>query len=188
MSQTTDSPVHFEGEEAGSGYASPALDFIATGFLIVLSAVVMAGSLALPVPGDVTTAPGLLPFLVSASLFIMALGLGFTALLRWRAGIREKAFAGRDLATDLRSLVLAIAVAIYIAGLQVLAFQSDVVIAGVRHSISAFEPVTIIALAVIIHASWRGPIWITCVISVLWTLFLAVIFQHIFKIPLPGTF
>lgn len=188
MSQKTSDDIHFEGEEAGAGYASPTLDFIATGALVLLSGVVMVASVGLPVPGDVMTAPGLLPFVVAAALFVMALGLGASALGRWRAGVRIPALEGRDLGTDLRSLVLAGAVAVYIAALQVLAFRADIVLMGLRHTVSAFEPVTVIALAVIIRASWRGPLWIVALIAAGWTITLALTFQHIFKIPLPGSF
>lgn len=183
-----DEAFHFEGEEAGSGYAAPALDLIATAVLVALAVAVMVGSARLPVPGALTTAPGLLPFLTAASLLLMALGLGASALARHRAGIRLPLWEGRDIGTDLRSLALAGAIAVYIAALQVLSFRQDVAFAGLRHEFSAFEPVTVVALAAIIHASWRGPLWITVAISAGWTLVLSVVFQHVFKIPLPGSF
>lgn len=188
MSNTQQPEVKFEGEEAGSGFASPTLDLIAAAFLIAFSAVVMAASLALPVPGAMRTAPGLLPFIVAASLMVMALGLGASALARRRAGISTPAFADRDLGTDLRSLLLAIAVAIYIAALQFLAFQETFQLFGRTLRLTAFEPATIIALATIIHLSWRGPIWITTAVSVTWTLVLSLVFQLVFRIPLPGSF
>ena len=189
MSETRDQDsFHFEGEEANAGYASPILDLIAAAVLIALSIAVMVGSLALPVPGDVETAPGLLPFLVAASLMVMALGLGASAMARHRAGVRMPVLAGRDLGADARSLVLAVAVALYIAGLQLLAFRYDVVVGGFFYSVSAFEPLTILTLAIIIGASWRGPLWITALIAVGWTLALSAVFQHVFRIPLPGTF
>jgi hypothetical protein len=62
------------------------------------------------------------------------------------------------------------------------------VVGGFRHSVSAFEPVTVVALAVIIQASWRGPLWITVAVAAGWTAVLSAVFQHVFKIPLPGTF
>lgn len=188
MSKQKTDEIQFEGEEAGSGYASPALDLLATAFLIVLSLAVMAGALALPVPGEWTTAPGLMPFLVAASLMAMAVGLGASAVMRRRAGVRGRLLEGRDLATDGKSIILAGAVAIYIAALQVLSFRTDIVFAGIRHTISAFEPVTMIALAAIIVTSWRGPIWIAASISIAWTLTLSIVFQHVFTIPLPGSF
>lgn len=187
MSHRPDNQRRFEGEEDGSGYASPALDLIASAFLIVLSVVIMAASMTLPVPGDLTTAPGLLPFLVAASLLLMALGLAATAIRRRRGGAGGL-LLGRDRDTDRKTLQLAAAVALYIAALQSLAFRYDIVLAGFRHTISAFEPVTIIALVAIIHLAWRGPLWITVLIAIGWTLTLSLVFQHIFVIPLPGGF
>ena len=123
MSDSTQPDVKFEGEEAGTGYASPALDMIASIALILLSIVVMIGSFALPVPADLLTAPGLLPFIVAASLLLMALGLGASAVGRWRQGVRMPIMWGRDLGTDLRSIGLAVVIAIYIAALQILGFR-----------------------------------------------------------------
>lgn len=187
MSEARKNQISAEGEEAGAGYASPALDLIASGFLIILSITIMAASMALPVPGDWTTAPGLLPFLVAASLLLMALGLAATAIKR-RQSAPGGVLPSRDRETDKRTLQLAVAVAIYIAALQFLAFRQDIVIGGFRHTISAFEPVTIIVLVAIIHLAWRGPLWITTSIAIGWTLILSLIFQHIFVIPLPGGF
>ena len=98
--------VIFEGEEAGAGFASPLMDFIASAFLLLIAAAFMAGSLALPVPGSLATAPGLLPFLTAASLGLMALALAWTAWQRWRA---SRLLATRmapfdwDLPTELRT-------------------------------------------------------------------------------------
>ena len=148
----------------------------------------MAASLSLPVPGEIHTAPGLLPFIVAGSLLIMALGLGASELARRRLGLHVPAFAYRDISTDLRSLLLAGAVAIYIAALQMLAFQQNFSAFGTTLRLSAFEPATILALTAIIHVSWRGPFWITTTVSIIWTAFLSLMFQLVFRIPLPGTF
>lgn len=188
MSQVQDDAVVFEGEEAGAGFASPLLDLIATGFLIVLSLAVMAASVALPMPGDLRTAPGLLPFLAAASLCVMAIFLGATAIRRHRAGNVVPDGDVKPLDENLRVLALATAVALYIACLQVLAFQKGFTLGGSYFTLSAFEPATMVALAAIIHASWRGPLWITTLISVGWTLTLSIIFQKVFAIPLPGGF
>ncbi|MDJ1017732.1 MAG: tripartite tricarboxylate transporter TctB family protein [Paracoccaceae bacterium] len=188
MSNPDHTEIKFEGEEAESGFASPTLDLIATAILIAISVAVMIASFRLPMPGDIQTAPGLLPFIVSASLLIMALGLGASAMARRNAGVRIPAFADRDLPTDLRSLLLACAVAAYIAALQFLAFQQNFNLFGLNLRLTAFEPATIVALAMIIHASWRGPIWITTTVSIGWTMVLSLVFQLVFRIPLPGSF
>ena len=188
MANTDQPDVKFEGEDANAGFASPTLDLIAAAVLIAIAVAMMAASVALPMPGDIHTAPGLLPFLVSATLLLMALGLGGSALARRRSGVHLPAFADRDLPTDLRSLLLAIAVAIYIAALQFLAFQQKLSILGTNLRLTAFEPATIVTLCTIIHLSWRGPVWSTAAVSVTWTIVLSLVFQLVFRIPLPGSF
>lgn len=188
MSQVQADPVAFEGEEAGAGYASPKLDLIATAFLVALSGVVMVASVRLPVPGDLRTAPGLLPFVTAASLCVMALFLGVTALKRHRAGPYVAPIEDRTFDENLRVFALAATIGCYIGALHVLAFQQGFTIGDVYFTLSAFEPATIIALAVIIQVSWRGPVWITTTVSVVWTLLLSVVFQKVFAIPLPGGF
>lgn len=188
MANTDQPEVKFEGEEAGAGFASPTLDLIATAILVAISVAMMVASFSLPMPGAIHTAPGLLPFVISASLLLMALGLGASALARRRTGHHMPAFADRDMTTDVRSLLLAGAIAVYIAALQVLAFQQNFSIFGTNLRLTAFEPATIITLCAIIHVSWRGPIWITAAVSISWTIVLSLVFQLVFRIPLPGSF
>ena len=188
MNKPESDQITFEGEEAGAGHAAPGLDLIAAAFLIALSILVMAASLTLPVPGALTTAPGLLPFLTAGSLLVMAILLGSSALNRRRAGVTADPAGSRNSGEDRSTLLLAVTVALYIAALQVLAFQAFFSIAGVPLVLSAFEPVTILALTTLIHLFWRGPLWITVVIAVGWTLTLSLVFQKIFQIPLPGGF
>lgn len=180
--------VKFEGEEAGTGHAAPGLDLVAAVFLITLSIVIMIASIKLPVPGGLRTAPGVLPFLTAASLGVMAILLGLSALNRHRAGVVTDPTNARNGTEDRRVAVLALTVALYIAMLQVLSFQVFFSLAGVPFVLSAFEPVTTIALATIIHVSWRGPLWITALVSVGWALALSLVFQKLFLIPLPGGF
>ncbi len=187
MAQAHEDAVKFEGEDASSGYASPLLDLIAAGFLVLLSIIIMAASVALPMPGDLVTAPGLLPFITSGSLFIMALVLAYTAIKRRSAGVMGQTDE-IELSEYGRAFVLAVIIAIYIAALQFLAFQSYLNFGAFNFTISAFEPTTIVALATLIHISWRGPIWITILISVVWTMLLSLVFQKVFSIPLPGGF
>ena len=188
MTHTPRDTIKFDGEEAGAGYASPLLDLIASAVLLVLTVIVMIASTNLRMPGGLATAPGLLPFLVAASLFLMALMLGWTALQRKRAGFSAGPDEVRDTPEDMRALGLALVVATYIGCLQYLAFQYGFVVGEIYFILSAFEPVTIVALSAIIHMSWRGPLWITASISTAWTLVLSIVFQKVFTIPLPGGF
>jgi len=188
VTQQQNEPIVFEGEEAGAGHAAPGLDLFAAAFLIALSGIVMVASLRLPVPGDLRTAPGLLPLLTAASLLVMAVILGVSAWNRRKAGVVMDPDEVRNDAEDRRALLLAGTVGIYVLALQVLAFQMYFSVIGIPFVLSAFEPVTIIALTSIIHVFWRGPLWITVLISGGWTLALSLVFQKLFQIPLPGGF
>ena len=188
MNQGQQNVVKFDGEDASSGYATPFLDLIAAGFLTVLSIVIMVASLRLPAPGGLLTAPGLLPFLIAASLLLMAVILGLAAWRRRSAGNDDDKEIARDVSEDMAALLLALTIAVYIAALQFLAFQYYIVVAGFDYTFSAFEPVTIVVLTVIIQISWRGPLWITTTVSIAWTILLSVVFQKVFLIPLPGGF
>ncbi len=179
----------FEGEEAGAGYASPILDLLAACFLVALSIIVIIASWLLPVPGDLLTAPGLLPFFTALSLLVMALILGFSAVKRKANNNRLSGDAvSLDRSQTNRTLLLGALVGLYILSLQQLAFQHDFSVGNTFFSISAFEPVTITALTAIIHIFWRGPLWITTLVSVIWTLTLSLVFQKAFNLPLPGSF
>lgn len=186
--QAGDKNVVFEGEDGNAGFASPALDLIATAFLLALSVLVLVASLRLPVPGGLVTAPGLLPFMTAGSLGIMAVLLGISAVVRRRDGTPMWEDTGHDRDEITRAVVLVTSVAVYIAALQALAFQYYFNIGTIPMVLSAFEPTTIVALAAIIHIFWRGPLWITALISVGWTLTLSLVFQKVFNIPLPGGF
>ncbi len=188
-SSNKDNAVAFEGEEAGAGYASPSLDLAAACFLVLLSIIVIIASWRLPVPGDLLTAPGLLPFFTAASLLVMAVILGGTALNRKTSahGLAQE-IASADKAQIKRTLLLIVLVGLYILALQYLAFQYDFSVGGQFFSVSAFEPVTVTILAAIICIYWGGPLWITTLVSVVWTLLLSLVFQKAFNLPLPGSF
>ena len=180
--------ISFEGEDANSGYGSPSLDLISSLILTIVAIAFIVGALGLPVPGDKNTAPGLLPFIVATSLLLMTLGLAASAIARARSGQDISIFADRDISTDLRSILLASAVAIYILALQEFAFQRNFSAFGTNLRLTAFEPVTIIALTTIVYLNWRGPLWIVLSICCAWTIALSLVFQLVFRIPLPGTF
>lgn len=188
MSQAGNEKVVFEGEDENAGYASPALDLIATAFLIALSILVLIASVRLPVPSGLETAPGLLPFITAGSLAVMAVLLGISAIVRRRDGAPMWDASTSDRGESTRTVILVVAVAVYLAALQGLAFQYYFSIGSVPVVLSAFEPVTVIALAAIIHIFWHGPLWITALVSLGWTLALSAIFQKVFNLPLPGGF
>ncbi len=180
--------IKFEGEDAHAGYAAPFLDLIAAAVLLGIATLVIVASLMLPVPGELATAPGLLPLLTAVSLGGMAILLAISAVQRRRSGTPLMRFAPGEISEQMRAVPLAAAIAIYIAGLQWLAFQMHLQVAGIHYVLSAFEPLTILALSAIMRAYWGGPLLAIVAISACWTLVLSVVFQKIFQIPLPGGF
>ena len=113
----SDDAAAFRGEDESAGEASPALDLIASVFLFALGAVFAVMSLALPVPGKTLSAPGLLPFLTSASLAVMAVLLGLSA---WRRRVVAPPAARASDGEGARRLAAAGAVGVYLVALDVL--------------------------------------------------------------------
>lgn len=174
----------FVSEEESSGYATPAMDLIAAAALIALSVWIMVMSVALPVPSDIATAPGLLPFLTAASVCAMALALGYIA---WK----RREFDTRSMSEDMPpaigpTILLMVLLLIYITALQVLSFETAYRIIGFRYVIGSFELISIIFLTSVFRIFWTNVLWACFALSTAWILILSAIFRLIFKIPLPG--
>jgi hypothetical protein len=172
-------------EDANAGYATPIMDLSAA-IVIALIAIVMAiESLRLPMPGGVIfTAPGLLPFLTSASMLVMAMLLGYSAVVR-RPTV-PRALDRFEIPPDaMRSLILGGLVALYVLALQFVPFETSFNVAGLHFVIGAFEPVSVVFLTGLLRVYWRAPLWTCLSVIVVWTLFLSIVFRMLFQIPLP---
>jgi len=174
----------FVSEDENAGFASPRQDLIASALLILLSIWIMVESLRLPTPGEVSTAPGLLPFITTGSLCAMALGLGWLALKRQRAG--EITAAVEDEVVPGRALLLMGLVGLYILSLQLLSFGYSASIGGLWVTYGSFEVLTIVALTAILTIFWQPRLWPCLAVSVVWVTLLAGVFRYVFVIPLPG--
>ena len=177
------SDTAFKGEDESAGAAPPALDLGAAAFLFVLGAVFAGLSLALPVPGKIFSAPGLLPFLTSASLCVMAVLLGLSA---WRRRALPMPEPHRDPGEGMRRLVAIVAVAGYLAALDALRLEGFVPVLGLQVPVGGFEPATILFLLILLRLFWTvrpGPL---VAVAVGWTLCLSLAFRGLFGIPLPG--
>ncbi len=175
---------HFQGEDTNAGFATPIMDLAAAALLAAIGIFVMVESLRLPMPGGLMTAPGLLPFLTAASLFVMALVLARLALVR-----RRMIDPSRDvfeLPDDFRrSLGLGAIVVVYAAGLQFLPIHIMTTVGGLRLTVGAFEVVSIIVLTAILLLYWRRPLWACLSVAFVWIAFLNIVFRMVFGIPLP---
>ncbi len=178
---------HELSEDPNAGFATPFMDLAAAGLLVAIALWFIVESLRLPVPGDVITAPGLLPFLTAASLLIMALMLGADALARRRAARGGAAIAdGLQLPPDFwRTMGLGAILTVYVAALHMLPAVADFQVGGLRFVIGAFEVSSLIALTAILRIFWQEPLAACVSVTAGWVAFLSVVFRMVFHVPLP---
>ena len=171
-------------EDANSGIAAPIMDLASAGVIAAIAVVMAVESLRLPVPGGIVTAPGLLPFLTSASLLIMALILGYSAIGRRRTTPRE--LDRFDVPSDfMRSLTLGGLVILYVLALQFVPIRTSFNIGSLRFVIGAFEPVSVVAITSLLRIYWRASLWACLTVTVFWVAFLSIVFRMLFLTPLP---
>lgn len=171
-------------EDANAGMASPIMDLVAAIVVAAISIFIAIASLQLPVPGHIFTAPGLLPFLTSASLLVMALVLGYTAVVRRRA--MPHALDRFEVPEDYkRSLTLGGIVILYVLALQVVPIDFSFNIGSLHFVIGAFETVSVIVITGLLKLYWRAPLWACLCVTVGWIAFLSVVFRMLFQTPLP---
>jgi len=171
-------------EEANAGLATPIMDLIAAGVIAAISIFIAISSLLLPMPAGVLTAPGLLPFLTAASLLVMALLLGYSAITRRRT--MPRALDRFAIPEDFqRTLVLGGIVILYVLGLQVIPVDVSFDIGPLHFLIGAFETVSLIAITGLLKLYWRAPLWACLAVTVGWIAFLSIVFRMLFQTPLP---
>ena len=171
-------------EDANAGLATPIMDLIAAAIIAAISIWIAIESLRLPSPGGVFTAPGLLPFLTAASLLIMALILGYGAILRRRA--LPRALDRFEVPGDfLRSMTLGAIIVVYVAAMQFIPVAFGFNIGSLHFVIGAFETVSVVVITGLLRLYWRAALWACFTVAVVWIAFLSVVFRMIFITPLP---
>lgn len=176
----------FRGEDESAGAAHPVLDLAAGIFLLALGIWFAVMSVQLPVPGRLTTAPGLLPFLTAASLAAMAAVLGLSAFRRL-PGAEALGLGGLLSAIESRRRAMLIAtVVIYVAALDALSFETYVHIGDMQIPFGSFEPVTLVSMAAMLRIFWTRRLTHCVAVAVIWTLCLSLAFRGLFNIPMPG--
>ena len=172
-------------EDANAGLATPIMDLTAAILIAAIAIFLAVASLRLPVPGGVVfTAPGLLPFLTATSLLVMALLLGYSAIIRRRA--MPRALDRFEIPADaMRSITLGGIVVLYVLALQIVPFEVSFNVGSLNFYIGAFEPVSIVFLTGLLRLYWRAPLWACLSVTVAWIAFLSVVFRMLFQTPLP---
>ena len=180
----TENPKPVLSEDPNAGLAAPIMDLMAAGVIAVIALWMLAESLRLSVPGAITTAPGLLPFITSASLLIMAVILGANALVRRR--VADAKSDRIELPADFRrTLFLGAILVVYLLGLQFLPVEAAITIASVRFVIGAFEVATLVVLTAILRFYWQAALWACFAVTFGWIALLSVMFRIVFQVPLP---
>jgi len=183
--EAADDEKRVYSEDANAGLATPIMDLTAAVVIAAIAILVAVESLRLPVPGGVVfTAPGLLPFLTAASLLVMALLLGYSAVTRRR--VTPRALDRFEIPADvMRSLTLGGIVTLYVLALQVVPFEASFNIGSLHFVIGAFEPVSVVFLTGLLRIYWRAPLWTCLSVNLVWIAFLSIVFRMLFQTPLP---
>jgi hypothetical protein len=181
--QTSDDEQFVLSEDVNAGLATPLMDLIAAAAVGAIAIWFTIASLLLPIPGGVLTAPGLLPFLTSASLLIMAALLAVAALRRWR--IAPGAEPIELPAEFAKSMLLGALLVVYVAAMQYLPVGTAIRLGSLRLVIGKFEVASLIVLTTILRIYWRAPLWKCTAVTFGWIAFLSVAFRLVFEIQLP---
>ncbi len=171
-------------EGPNADLANPVMDLVAAVVIAAIAIFVVIASLRLPVPAGVFTAPGLLPFLTAASLLVMALVLGYSAVVRRRT--MPRALDRFDIPEEFqRTLALGGIVILYVLGLQVVPVAVSFNIGPLHFLIGAFETVSLVIITGLLKLYWRAPLWACLAVTVGWIAFLSIVFRMLFQTPLP---
>lgn len=156
----------------------PGIDFVVSIIIFLLSIIVIVWSLHMPRPGGWSTAPGLMPLFLGATLLAMGIGLLVSAIRNngiQRLRERMRRFSVREWVnegTGRRTLWV-----VLVTGFYVFVLLGRI----------PFEIASIIYLGVMLYVFWRRGGWLKItLISVLLPLVFGIIFRGIFIILLPG--
>ena len=183
----------FAGEEETAGQATPGKDLGSACVIGALSIAVMVMSLRLDIPGSVSTAPGLLPFVTSLTLLLMAVGLGVRAVQA--GGARGFVSASRRaseayLASEegRRSLLLIVIIVAYILLVGIINFDLRLPTPVFVFRLSSYEVISIAVVTAIMKLFWKAPLTRCFLVSLITIEVLAAIFRYGFGIIMPESF
>jgi hypothetical protein len=183
---------HLPGEEDLGPDVSPRKDLVAAIWIGGFALLAMILALVMPNPGTLTTAPGLLPFLTGLSLLAMAVGLAAGAL-RHGTDLRslrrpQSEETDRDADQETRRTLLLIAlICLYVVLVDLVNFDWRLPTPVFEFRFSGFELISIPFLVAVLRIFWRQGLGRCLLVATPTILVLAAIFQHGFKILLPGS-
>jgi hypothetical protein len=180
------------GEEDLGPATPPRKDLIAAIVIGAFALLAMVLALAMPNPGSLPTAPGLLPFLTGLSLLAMVVGLAVGALRRG-AGLRSlpqprsEPTTPDDGVETRRTLLLIALICVYVVLVDLVNFDWRLPTPVFEFRFSGFEMISIPFLVAVLRIFWGQGLGRCLLVATPTILALAAIFQHGFKILLPGS-
>jgi len=185
--------LEFAGEEDTTGQASPRKDLGSACVIGALAITAMVMSLRLDIPGNVFTAPGLLPFVTSLTLLLMAILLGLKAMQA--GGARDFAGASRRATGTYlsgeegrRTLLLITIITAYVLLVGLINFDLRLPTPLFVFRLSSYEVISIAVITLIMRLFWKAPL-LRCFLASLVTIeFLAAVFRYAFGILMPESF
>ncbi|MDG2087750.1 MAG: tripartite tricarboxylate transporter TctB family protein [Arenicellaceae bacterium] len=191
--ETSNEAMEFTGEESLDSQITPAQDLGSACVIGALAVFVMIMSVQLDSPGDVFTAPGLLPFIISVSLLLMAILLGFKSLQTGGARQFTTAFklAVKNYFSDeleRRSILLIVIVIAYVVLVDIISFDFRLPTRLFIVQLSGYEIISILVTTLILKLFWKKSLVRCFIISLLIIEVLASIFRYGFSILMPESF
>jgi hypothetical protein len=185
--------MDFTGEEILDSQITPAQDLGSACLIGALAILVMFFSVQLDSPGNIYTAPGLLPLVISLSLLLMAILLGFKSLQAGGASSFTKAFklAVKGYFSDeqeRRSVLLVTIVTVYVVLVDIISFNFRLPTSLFVFQLSAYEVISILVTTLILKLFWKASPIRCFIISLLTIEVLANIFRFGFGILMPESF
>ena len=195
----------------GSDRAAAGRDLASALVIATFAALAVVFSIRLDVPGSIYTAPGLFPLITGATLFAMAVTLGWRAIragakirvpsglsaLRWvrtlgwlrtirwvRAFRRLRAFGGTGEAR--RTALLMAMVTTYVLLVGLINFEFGVPLGFFTARISSYEVISVIMVAWILRLFWQAHPARCLIVALVSVEVLATIFRYGFGIPMPA--
>ena len=173
--------------------STPGKDLASAVVIGAFALTVMVMSLRLDVPGDLYTAPGMLPFLISATLLIMAVALGAKAVSRGGAAdaIAGSARAARRYVTDdegRRTIMLVGIVILYVLLVAFITFELRIPAFLFDLELTSYEVISVVMISWILRIFWRASVMRCFVVSLITIEALASIFRYGFGIIMPEAF
>jgi|SaaInlStandDraft_2_1057019.scaffolds.fasta_scaffold60437_2 hypothetical protein len=191
--QPSNEAMEFTGEESLDSQITPAQDLGSACVIGALAIFIMLLSVNLDSPGNVYTAPGLLPFIISLSLLFMAMLLGFRSLQAGGGCSFAKAFnlAVKSYFNDdqeRRSIPLIAIVVAYVVLVDIISFDFRMPTPLFTFQLSGYEIISILVTTLVLKLFWKKSLFRCFTISLLTIGVLANIFRYGFGILMPESF